>query len=167
MGIRSTVLSLEADGLVDHQVARARVDGSGDGESNDDACDNDEYGSSKHEAGRTAAAYRGAAARGGSASGGGDAAKRCALWFDGVCVSLHVLHDPVHSSSLMLSSGLSSPNGLTYQTAPPSAHLGLALTQSIKTDARNLPALTGIGRIMRAVGRNIRRDRVANILNSD
>lgn len=83
MGIRSAVLSLEADGLVDDQMAGARVDGSADGESNDDTCGIRKYGSQVYGTGHIAAAHRGETARGGSASGGGDAAKRCALWFAG------------------------------------------------------------------------------------
>ena len=63
----------------------------------------------------------------------------------------------------MLSARVSRFNGATYQPAPPSTHRGSVLTQPNKTGAPRLP-LTGIGRIMRAVGRNIRRDRVANIL---
>ncbi len=45
VGIRGAVLSLEADGLVDHQVAAARVDGRGDGEGNDNACNFHEHDS--------------------------------------------------------------------------------------------------------------------------
>jgi len=110
MGIRGAVLPLEADGLVDEEVAAARVDGSADGKSNDDACDLYQYGCQNTKQGATVVAHRGETTRGGSASGGGDAAKRCALWFDGVCVSLHILHDLMHSGWSMLSSGLSSPN---------------------------------------------------------
>jgi hypothetical protein len=38
VGIRGAVLPLEADVLVDDQMTGGRVDGSGDGESNDDSC---------------------------------------------------------------------------------------------------------------------------------
>jgi hypothetical protein len=67
------------------------------------------------------------------------------------------------SKFVVLSARVSRSNGATYQPAPPSTHRGSVLTQPNKTGAPRL-ALTGIGRIMRAVGRNIRRDRVANIL---
>lgn len=38
MGVGRAILSLEADGLVDDQMARARVNGGADSEADDDAC---------------------------------------------------------------------------------------------------------------------------------
>ena len=167
-GVRGAVLSLEADGLVDEEVAGARVDGGRDGESNDDAWIFHEHESQQNGRGRVAAAHRGGSTRGGSTSDGEGAAKRCALRVDEIRVSLHIIHShsrPMHSSSPILSSGL-----FAAPMAPSRTRLLLLLRPRVSPDAIHLKlahgadSRTGIGRIMRAVGRNARRARVAYIL---
>lgn len=67
MGLGRTVLALEADVLVDDQVAGARVDGGANGEGNDDTCTLHEHISQHIEPDWVPAAYRGESTRGGSA----------------------------------------------------------------------------------------------------
>lgn len=75
--VRSTVLALEANGLVDHEVSRAGEDGGAEGKANDNAWP---VVSVASPAVRTVKqAYRGAEAQAGCDEGGGVSARPCGL----------------------------------------------------------------------------------------
>lgn len=121
--------------MVNEQVAGARVDGSGEGKPNDNACDNHQYNASQP----NNLACRGGSPRGNN-SGGIDLRRlrRCEI----VCAAstgfesaFKSPQNPERSASLALSARLSGPNGVTYQRAPPSTDRGSVLTQSSKTAA--------------------------------
>ena len=67
MSIRRAVLPLETDAVVNEQMAAARVDGSGNGETNDNACINHKYNAQEDTFGGIVAAHRGGTTQAGSA----------------------------------------------------------------------------------------------------
>lgn len=115
-------------------------------------------------------AHRGATARAGCSSGGADAARWCVLQVDKIPCQLSTHSCPIRPSSLYHN----PPDTRCRRSSVPRTRLLLLLhipcplapsPDAIdQTGAREIKSHTGTGRIKRGVWRNIRRDRVANML---
>lgn len=154
--VRSSVLTLEADRLVDKKVAHARVAGGKHGETNDDTCMNvsprafliaisqmtDQEGSTQR----------------GSCGAVVGVGRWCELYVVGLSASpRRGWREPIFWT-------LSGGPSITYQLAPRSREFGLIRDVAPDMDSAGGRELTGTGRIIALVG-CIRITLVANILN--